>query len=91
MEEKLTGAEAYLAGVAARLASEGFEVRTRIEAHFAPARAILQTGESEGVDLIAIATHGYTGMKRAILGSVTDKVLRGARWPLLLARPLPSA
>ncbi len=91
LEGKLAGAEAYLAGVAARLGAEGFEVRTRIESHFAPARAILQLGESEEVDLVAIATHGYTGMKRAILGSVTDKVLRGARWPLLLARPLAAA
>jgi nucleotide-binding universal stress UspA family protein len=87
LEEKLGKAEAYLEGVAERLAGEGFEVQTRIESHFAPARAILQVAEKEGVDLIAIATHGYTGVKRAILGSVTDKVLRGARWPLLLARP----
>ena len=61
--------------------------RSIIESHFAPARAILATAERERVDLIAIATHGYTGVKRAILGSVTDKVLRGARWPLLLERP----
>jgi len=43
------------------------------------------------VDLIAIATHGYTGVKRAILGSVTDKVLRGGKWPLLLDRPEETA
>ncbi len=87
LEEKLAGSEAYLAGVAGRLREEGFEVQTRIESHFAPARAILQVAESESVDMIAIATHGYTGVKRALLGSVTDKVLRGARWPLLLVRP----
>jgi nucleotide-binding universal stress UspA family protein len=47
----------------------------------------LNTAEGKDVDLIAIATHGYTGVKRALLGSVTDKVLRASRWPLLLERP----
>ena len=63
------------------------EAESLIESHFAPARAILNTAEAREVDLIAIATHGYTGVKRALLGSVTDKVLRAARWPLLLERP----
>ena len=88
LEERLAKAEAYLAGVTDRLTAEGVEARFRIESHFAPARAILSTAEEEEVDLIAIATHGYTGVKRAILGSVTDKVLRAAKWPLLLERPL---
>jgi nucleotide-binding universal stress UspA family protein len=86
-EERAGKAEVYLASVAEGLRGEGLEVTTRIESHFAPARAILRTAEDEAVDLIALATHGYTGVKRAILGSVTDKVLRGARWPLLLERP----
>jgi nucleotide-binding universal stress UspA family protein len=87
LEDKLGKAEAYLAAAAQRLAGEGLRVETKIESHFAPARAILQVAEKDEVDLIAIATHGYTGVKRAILGSVTDKVLRGAKWPLLLVRP----
>jgi len=87
LEERLAKAEAYLAGVKDRLTAEGVETSYRIESHFAPARAILSIAEGEGADLIAIATHGYTGVKRAILGSVTDKVLRAAKWPLLLERP----
>jgi nucleotide-binding universal stress UspA family protein len=87
LEERMAKAQGYLAGVVERLGKEGVEAVARIESHFAPARAILKTAEAEGVDLIAIATHGYTGVKRALLGSVTDKVLRGARWPLLLERP----
>jgi len=87
LEERLAKAEAYLAGVAERLSGEGVEATPKIESHFAPARAILKTAEEEDVDLIAIATHGYTGVKRALLGSVTDKVLRAAKWPLLLERP----
>ncbi len=87
LEERLGTAEGYLAEVAERLGKEGVEATPLIESHFAPARAILNSAEEEGADLIAIATHGYTGMKRALLGSVTDKVLRGAKWPLLLQRP----
>jgi nucleotide-binding universal stress UspA family protein len=87
LEERLTKAEGYLASVAERMKGEGIEATPKIESHFAPARAILKTAADEEVDLIALATHGYTGVKRALLGSVTDKVLRAARWPLLLERP----
>jgi len=89
LKERLEKAEVYLAAVTERLRGEGVEAEPLIESHFAPARAILKTAEARDVDLIAIATHGYTGVKRAILGSVTDKVLRAAKWPLLLERPVP--
>lgn len=87
MKERLAKAEEYLGGVAERLRGEGVAAEAVIESHFVPARAILNSAEAMDVDLIAIATHGYTGLKRALLGSVADKVLRAARWPLLLARP----
>lgn len=90
-DERLEKAGGYLDSVAERLREEGIETSTKLESHFAPARAILRTAEEDGVDLIALATHGYTGVKRALLGSVTDKVLRGAKWPLLLKRPPMSA
>ena len=89
-KEKLAKAEKYLSDVAERLKGEGIEATPKIESHFAPARAILKTAEEEDVDLIALATHGYTGVKRALLGSVTDKVLRAAKCPLLLQRPHPT-
>jgi len=87
LKERVGKAEDYLAGVVERLKSQGIEAEPLIESHYAPAKAILNTAESRDVDLIAIATHGYTGVKRALLGSVTDKVLRASRWPLLLERP----
>jgi nucleotide-binding universal stress UspA family protein len=40
-----------------------------------------------GTDLIALATNGRGGLKRLILGSVADKVLRGADTPVLMYRP----
>lgn len=39
------------------------------------------------VDLIIISTHGYTGLKRALLGSTTERVVRHAPCPVLVVRP----
>jgi len=50
------------------------------------AGAILDQAHSEGVDLIAMATHGRSGFSRWILGSVAERVLRHADTPLLLVR-----
>ncbi len=87
LEERLEKSLRYLDGIASRLAAEGVDVATRIEAHVSPARAILRVAEEERADVVALATHGYTGVRRTLLGSVTDKVLRAVRVPLLLQRP----
>lgn len=52
----------------------------------APAEAILEFAEMAHVDLIAMATHGRTGMQRWVYGSVADKVLSSALHPVLLVR-----
>ncbi len=51
------------------------------------ARAILQTADAEGVDLIALTTRGRKGLARSVLGSVADKVVRGAECSVLVANP----
>jgi nucleotide-binding universal stress UspA family protein len=48
--------------------------------------AILDQAKSLDVDLIAMATHGRTGLERALVGSVAEGVLRGADRPVLLLR-----
>lgn len=55
--------------------------------HLQPATAILDEASTSGCDLIAIATHGRGGLKRLLVGSVADKVLRGAITPVLVYRP----
>jgi len=50
------------------------------------AEGILKTAEEEGIDLIAMTTHGRSGPSRWIYGSVAAKVLRGAAVPLLVVR-----
>jgi len=40
-----------------------------------------------GCDLIAMATHGYSGMQRWAMGSITERVLSATKLPLLIIRP----
>jgi hypothetical protein len=50
------------------------------------AEAILDTADREGADLIALASHGRTGLSRVLYGSVAAGVLHRADRPLLLIR-----
>lgn len=48
-----------------------------------PADAILKTIDKEGVDLVVMGTSGKHGLDRFLLGSVTEKVVRSAKCPVL--------
>jgi len=80
-------AQHYLDHVAQRLEATGTQVRTRILIAKRPAIAILDAARQHRVDLIAMSTHGRSGLSRLLVGSVADKVLRGAETPVLLYRP----
>lgn len=54
-----------------------------------PAREITKFADEEGVDLIVIATHGRTGLKHILMGSVAEKTVRFSRVPVLSVKPLP--
>jgi len=81
-------AEDYLDQLAERLRTRSLTVQTRVVSHVQPAIAILEDASAHGVDLIAVATHGRGGLKRLLIGSVADKVLRGATTPVLVFRPV---
>lgn len=81
-------ANAYLEQVAEGLRAQGLDVETHVEEHDAPGRAIAAVADKLGADVIAMATHGYGGLKRALLGSVADKILRSSPLPLLVRRPV---
>jgi nucleotide-binding universal stress UspA family protein len=51
------------------------------------AEEIVDIAKQRQVDLIVMATHGYSGLKRWALGSTADKVLHATQTPLLLVRP----
>jgi nucleotide-binding universal stress UspA family protein len=46
--------------------------------------AIVDCAENERIDLIVMSSHGRSGLSRMLIGSVTDKVLRGASCPILV-------
>jgi nucleotide-binding universal stress UspA family protein len=62
-------------------------VQTRVTVNRPAAVAIGEEAQTLAVHLIALATHGYGGLTRLLLGSVADKVLRAATMPVLLRRP----
>ena len=53
------------------------------------AGGIIAYAEQKGFDLIAMATHGRSGLDRFIMGSIAEKVVRGTLKPVLLIRALP--
>lgn len=80
-------ANRYLHQVAQQLRLKGSSVEIAVEVAPEPVAAIADYAERHGADLIALATHGYGGATRLLLGSVADKLLRTATVPLLVWRP----
>ncbi|MFH1763019.1 MAG: universal stress protein [Gemmatimonadota bacterium] len=82
--EKL--ASGYLKEHAQRLRARGFEVDSTVVVGAQPVHGILAEAESSNSDFIAISAHSRGGLKRVLLGSTSDKVLRGSHVPVLLYR-----
>jgi universal stress protein A len=61
------------------------EVATRL-VQGSPSGEIVATQQSDGYDLIVMGTHGRTGIGHVLLGSVAEKVVRGAHCPVLTVR-----
>lgn len=51
------------------------------------AESLSDYAESNDIDLIIMATHGYSGIKRWIMGSVAEKIFRSASVPVFMVRP----
>lgn len=79
-------AQNYLTTVALRLRTQG-GIHTRVLLGDHAASTVLAEAQRHAGGLIACATHGRSGLKRLLLGSVADKVLRGATTPVLMMRP----
>lgn len=81
-------AQNYLDQVSDRLREAGLAMRTHVSIEQQPAVAVLDESEKNDINLIAIATHARRGLSRLFLGSVADKVIRGAKVPVLVYRPV---
>ncbi len=79
-------ANAYLQSIASGL--EGKGIKTRIEVGEGPPYAgILGLAHREDVDFIIMSTHGRTGLTRALMGSVAEKVVYTTKRPVMLVKP----
>jgi nucleotide-binding universal stress UspA family protein len=79
-------ARAYLESKAQPLREKGLEVEC-VALPGTPSEAIVGYAAEREVDLIAIATHGRSGLRRMTFGSVADFVLRESGLPILLIKP----
>ena len=80
-------AQDYLESVAAQVRAGGIEARPIAVLGPSPVEAIKAAALAPSVGLIALATHGRTGLRRMVLGSVTDKLVRSSDVPVLVTRP----
>jgi nucleotide-binding universal stress UspA family protein len=80
------GAREYLHGVEERLDRQGVRVRSEVRVG-SPIGVILDVAEDRKATMIAMATHGATGLKRILLGSVAEALLRKSPVPVLAVRP----
>ena len=78
-------ADRYLATQASRLRQAGLAVEVAAPIGH-PAETIVDVAAERHSALIALATHGYGGLKRWMLGSVADKVVHAASAPVLVVR-----
>ena len=82
----LSRAKRYLAGKVRELKAKNIPAEYRA-AEGDPATHIMQIARKTKVDLIVMTTHGRSGFRRAIMGSVADKVIRDSGDPVLVVRP----
>jgi len=74
----------YLAGVCQKLAASGIEATYKVLVGRGIAEQVLELAGATGVDCIAVGTHGARGAERVVVGSVADKIIRGADVPVLI-------
>lgn len=86
LDTRKRDAEDRLARVADALRAEGLSVSTRVFVGVGAAPTILEEQAKGGHDLIAMTTHGAGGVRRFLVGSVADKVIRGTVHPVLVLR-----
>jgi nucleotide-binding universal stress UspA family protein len=77
----------YIRDVAERLRESGVKANGVAVVGGAVPETLIDLGAPERIGLMVVATHGRGGTKRLILGSVADKLVRGAKVPVLVVRP----
>lgn len=77
----------YLEALAESIRKKGISVKTLLATGDQPAAHIIEMAELSHANLIAMSTHGRSGLQRLMIGSTTDKVIHQSHTPMLLVRP----
>lgn len=85
-EELCKAMKKKLGDVAGDLVRKSVQVQTRVMCYGDPARMICDLAGEEKCDLIVIATHGMTGWRNYVHGSVAQRVVQHTTHPVLLVR-----
>ena len=85
LEQRKAEATTYLAGMVGEMREKGIDAKKVVE-QGPIVRTILDVAERENADLIAMASHGRSGLARVFYGSVAAGVLQSADRPLLIVR-----
>jgi nucleotide-binding universal stress UspA family protein len=85
LEAAEQSARSYLAGIEQRLKAKGIVASSTIESG-AAAERIMEVAEQIGADVIAMSTHGRSGVARWALGSIADRLVNAGNIPLILVR-----
>ena len=85
IESRMAEAREYLVPLARELTTKGIRVRTEVR-RGDPVEEIVAGAHEAGADLIAMTTHGRSGLGRLLFGSVAEAVLRQAEIPVFLMR-----
>lgn len=83
--ERQNVAKEYLEGVAKGMRGQGLTVNT-VVVQGTPADEIADFVGKNNIDLVVMSTHGRSGVGRWVFGSVSDRVMREAKIPVLMVR-----
>ncbi|WP_138005185.1 universal stress protein [Halalkalirubrum salinum] len=83
MDEVRDRADAATGTIANRATAHGIDVVEHVSAG-RPHKLIAEYAENHDIDLIVMGSHGRAGVRRALLGSVTERTLRSTHVPVLV-------
>jgi nucleotide-binding universal stress UspA family protein len=76
----------HLTALLSRVRRKGVQASAVLAEGF-PAEEVLRIARRQRADLLVLGTHGRTGLRRALMGSVAERIVRQARCPVLTVRP----
>ena len=85
-QQEMNEMPGYLEKMAASLREKGLAVET-VVLEGVPSEAIISYARDNGIGLIAMATHGHTGLRQVVMGSTAEYILKHGGLPVLLVKP----